>query len=827
MAATNDDDGANAGLTGDEAARRLREGGPNELPLARAGALAILTRQFANPFLLLLLGTALLSLILRDRSDAAIILAIVGLSVALSFSNDYRSARAVEDLRARVRRRAVVTRDGVRREIDVRELVPGDRIALAAGDVVPADARVVEATHFACDEASLTGESLPNEKEVQASIHLGTVVASGMASAVVTATGRATQFGGIARELAHPPPETAFERGLHDFSLLLVRVTTVLAAAIFALNALLRHSTLESFLFALAIAIGLTPQLLPAIVTVSLSAGARSLAKRGVIVKRLVSIEDLGNVEVLFTDKTGTLTEGAIRFHDALSLDASSASEVCALALLCNDAIVRDGSVVSGNALDTALWSAASPSTREGARAYRVLARLPFAYDAQISAVRVLAPDGRTLLVAKGSPEAIFARCGAVGPAETSARDRALADGARVLALAIAPSADGKPLALDEIRNLTPAALLRFSDEPKSDAAASIARLDALGIAIKIVTGDSPVTARTICERIGIDVREVLTGTALDTMDDAALRAALERTTIFARVTPAQKARIIRAQREAGCDVGFLGDGVNDASGLHEADVGISVDSAVDVAKDAADIVLMEKDLGVLADGVIEGRRIFTNTIKYVLMGTSSNFGNMFSAAGASLFLRFLPMLPSQILLNNLLYDASEMAIPTDRVDTEQLQRPARWSAPFIRRFMLIFGPISSLFDFATFGVMLAYFHAHAPLFRSGWFVESLATQSLAIFVIRTRRVPFLRSRPSAALTVATLAIVALGAAIPYVPFARALGFAPLPLAFFAILAGTIAAYLALLEAAKAWFYRSSSVRNAALSYEDGTHHDS
>jgi P-type Mg2+ transporter len=809
-----------SGLSSDEAERRLTEFGRNELPNRGTGALAVLLRQLTNPFLVLLASTAVLSLILRDSSDAVIILFIVVLSVGLSFTNEYRSERAVEDLRARVQPKVVVMRDGHRMEIDAALLTPGDVVLLEVGDIVPADLRLIDVRALECDESALTGEAIPEAKSSAPSsgegtatrscvAYSGSIVKNGTATGVVVATGLEAQFGSIARQLARRPPQTAFEAGLRDFSLLLVRVTVVLTSTIFVVNALLHHPLLESLLFALAIAIGLTPQLLPAIVTVSLSFGARVLAKRGVIVKRLVSIEDLGNVEVLFTDKTGTLTEGRLRFRNAIDPAGAISSQGVVLGIVCSEVVVENGRVVRGNALDVALWEGASDQCRAAASRYHVVDRVPFSYDRQMSSVLVDAPDGKRLIVSKGAPEKIVARC-------TDASDRMLEllahefeAGSRVIAIASRETtATVQSISGSDERDLHADALLLFADEPKADAKESLEELERLNIALKIVTGDNDRVAQSICRQLGIPITGVLTGSQLSTLSDEQLAAALPATNIFARVTPDQKSRIIRLARAAGTDVGFLGDGVNDAVALHDADVGISVDSAVDVAKDAADIVLLEKDLSVLAAGVMEGRRIFANTIKYVLMGTSSNFGNMFSAAGASLFLTFLPMLPSQILLNNLLYDVSEMAIPTDNVDEEQLQRPARWDPAFIRRFMMFFGPISSVFDFATFGVMLFVLHATHALFRTGWFVESLSTQSLVIFLIRTRRVPFIRSKPSAPLTVTTLGVAALGAILPFTGVGKFLGFAPLPPVFFPILAAMIAAYLGLIELGKAAFFR-------------------
>ena len=564
---------------------------------------------------------------------------------------------------------------------------------------------------------------------------------------------------------------------------------------------------LGSVLFALAIAVGLTPQLLPAIVTVSLSTGARRLAARSVIVKRLVAIEDLGNIEVFFTDKTGTLTEGQITFSAALDPGGGSSDDVLRAGLLCSEAVFADGRVVGGNQLDQALWKAPNAHA-VGAEGFRALARRPFDYQRRLSSALVEGSDGRREIIVKGAPESVLARCRRVSPAAQEVLDRQFAAGSRVIAVATR-GADGRTaLSHDDESELELSGFLTFLDRPKIDAADSLDRLKRLGVEVKVITGDNDRVAQKVCADLGLPVLGTLSGPELERLDEKGLAAALPQTTIFARVTPEQKSRVIKAQHQLGSTVGFLGDGVNDAVALHDADVGISVQTATDVAKDAADIVLLDKDLEILAGGVVEGRRIFANTIKYVLMGTSSNFGNMFSAGGASLFLTFLPMLPTQILLNNLLYDGSEMTIPTDNVDEEALLRPAHWDTGLIRRFMAFFGPISSIFDFATFGIMIWVFGAGATLFRSGWFVESLATQSLVIFAIRTHRVPFFRSRASKPLTISTFVCVGIGVLLPFSPLAGLLGFTALPATFLATLVVMICLYLVLIELGKRRFYR-------------------
>jgi Mg2+-importing ATPase len=815
--------GSETGLSQTEAAKRLEADGPNLIAQAHVTAFGVLLAQLRNPLLLLLLAAAAVSALTGDPTDAGIITAIVALSVGLSFFNEYRSAKAVAALHGDIHYKALVWRDGAQREVDVTELVAGDVVGLRVGGVVPADLRLIEANALECDEAVLTGESMaavkstdpapPSDSAVDLPpcAFMGTVVHQGSGRGVVVATGGATAFGRIAAGLGERQEETAFQAGLRSFSKLLVMVAGVLTVSIFVINVAFQRPLIDALLFSLAIAIGITPQLLPAIVSISLSGGSRTLARKRVLVKRLVTIEDLGNIEVLFTDKTGTLTEGAITFDRALDPGGGALTRPLLLGLLCNEATITPTGPVGGNALDLALCQApAAASLREapdGSSAFERLGLLPFDHERQLASVVVRTAGGTPMLVTKGAPEAVLARCTEVPPESAGILQRLFADGDRVVAVATRTSAAlAKPTADDE-RDLRLEGFLAFVDRPKADAGPSIAELHRLGIDVKVITGDNGTVATKVCRDLGVDVEDVLAGEQIEQLDDDALLAAIPRTTIFARVSPEQKSRIVKLARRGGADVAFLGDGVNDAVALHAADVGISVDSATDVAKDAADIVLLDKDLGVLADGVMEGRRIFANTLKYVLMATSSNFGNMFSAAGASLFLSFLPMLPSQILLNNLLYDFGQLAIPTDSVDPEVLERPAAWDIAFVRRFMAVFGSVSSIFDFLTFFVMLVILNAGHSEFRTGWFVESLATQTLVIFLIRTRRVPFFKSRPSLPMIVLPIAMATIGAVVPFTPLAHVLGFTTLPLDFFAILVGMVVAYLALIELVKRRFY--------------------
>ncbi len=811
------------GLSSDDVAERLRQFGTNSFGTHRVHPTAVLLRQIRNPILLLLLGAALVSGLTGGGTNAVIIAVIVALSVGLGFFNEYRAELAMVELRAKIRQEAEVRRDGQTSRVPVTDLVPGDIVSLRIGGLVPADLRLLECDELECDEGVLTGESMPVAKSAAAvagrepqdqpgCAFMGTIVHEGSGLGVVVRTGSRTAFGQIAAGLAERHGQTAFEMGLSRFSRFLFMVAAVLTGFIFIINVALARPLIDALLFSLAIAVGIAPEMMPAIVTVSLSAGSKALTEKKVLVKRLVAIEDLGNIEILFTDKTGTLTEGVITFERALAADGQAGERPLLLGLVCNEAAVTADGPVGGNALDQALWSAPGatangPVALEAAR-YQRVGVLPFDHERQLASVLVKDPGGKPLLVTKGAPEVVLDRCVNVPDTAHPTLEALFNEGARVVAVASrsADSADA-PHPEDE-KGLALEGFLTFADRPKADAGSSIAQLERLGIEVKVITGDNGLVAAKVCSEIGLACAGVLSGAQVEALDDAHLEAAIPATTVFARIGPDQKSRIIKAARRAGKDVAFLGDGVNDAVALHHADVGISVDSGTDVAKEAADVVLLEKDLGVLADGVMEGRRIFANTMKYVLMATSSNFGNMFSAAGASIFLSFLPMLPSQILLNNLLYNAGQLVIPTDRVDPEALARPAAWDMRFIRRFMSIFGPVSSIFDFATFAVMLWLLHAGHVEFRSGWFVESIATQTLVIYVIRTRRIPFVKSRPSLAMLIVPTAAALIGAVLPFTGLAKLLGFKPLPTAFFLWLFAMVVVYLVLVELAKTRFYR-------------------
>lgn len=803
---------ATTGLSSDEARLRLDRFGPNAVRTHRVSAAAVLKRQLNNAVLALLAATAVISFFLGDRTQAIIIGVILIISIGLSFTNEYRAERASAELHSRVRHTAVVRRDGQFTRVDISILVPGDIVHLELGELVPADSRLIDVNGFECNESILTGESTPAEKTAAplpgnssvadaANIaFMGTVVSAGEATGVIYATGANAEFGRIAAGLGNREPETEFQVGLRRFSYLLLRVAITLTVVIVVINLLLRRSLIDSALFGLAIAVGITPQLLPAVVSTSLASGSRRLARLKVLVKRLVCIEDLGDIDILITDKTGTLTEGRISFVDAVDPAGNHSETVLRRGLLCTDIDPAVGGA-GANDLDAALWEGRSALAH-----VRRIATLPFDHVRRASSALV-EDSGRQILLVKGAPEQVLARCGGIPDIARRTLSRLFAEGRRVVAVASRAAPTLSRITPADEADLTLEGFLVFADNPNPAARDSLTRLAALGVEVKLATGDNPQVAEKVCHDLGLVSDGTITGAELEQLSSEQFDAVVYRNTIFARVSPEQKSRVVSSFRRAGRSVGFLGDGVNDALALHSADIGISVDTATDVAKDAADVVLLEKDLGVLASGVAEGRRIFANTIKYVLMGTSSNFGNMFSAAAASAVLTFLPMLPSQILLNNLLYDSSQLAIPTDRVDEEQLRAPSHWNIAFIRRFMLTFGPVSSLFDFLTFGLMLGILHAGPVQFRTGWFVESLATQTLIIFAIRTRRVPFLRSRPGGVLVVTTAAVIIAGIAITGSPLAEQLGFTPLPWQFFLALVLLTVGYLVLVEITKTAFY--------------------
>ncbi|MBE3567345.1 MAG: magnesium-translocating P-type ATPase [Thermogemmatispora sp.] len=809
------------GLTEEEARRRLRQFGPNEVAAERTSSgVAQLVRLFLNPLVAVLLLASLVSALLGELTNALIIAIIVLLSLVLNFLQSYRSQRAVERLRSSVAPVAHVLRDGHWQDLPRRLLVPGDVIRLAAGDLVPADARLIEALDLHVQQAALTGESLPVAKRAEETattlahpaeapnwVFLGTSVVSGSALALVVATGPRTAFGDVAIRLAQRPPETEFERGLRRFSFLILETVFFLTLFVFLTGVLLHHPLFESVLFALALAVGLTPEFLPMIVTITLGQGAVRMARRKVIVKHLEAIQNFGSIDILCTDKTGTLTRGEMTLQEACDLRGQASERTLFFAYL--NSALQTG---FNSPLDQAIQRSGAFSLA----AYRKCGEIPFDFERRrLSVIVEQTNTARRLLIVKGAPEHILPLCtgceldGVAQPLTAALRGQAEAlhqrfsqEGLRVLAVAYRELPQQERYGQAEEQDLILLGLLTFVDPPQAGVAEAIAALARDGVQVKIVTGDNELVARHICRQVGLDPARVLVGSQLERMSDAALLGAVEHVTLFARVSPAQKSRILLALKRRGHVVGFLGDGINDAPSLHAADVGISVAGAVDIAREAASILLLEQSLQVLHAGILEGRRAFGNVMKYLLMGTSSNFGNVFSMAGAFLLLPFLPMLPAQILLNNFLYDLAQVTIPTDHVDASLMLKPQRWNIGLIRNFMLLVGPISSLYDFLTFFVMLAVFHASEALFHTGWFIESLATQTLVIFVIRTAGHP-LRSRPSLPLTLTTLAVVGCGLLLPWTPLAAPLGFVPLPAGYFLFLAVATLTYLALVELVK------------------------
>jgi Mg2+-importing ATPase len=816
-----------AGLSSSDAADRLKQAGPNMLrpPRRRALVLQFLAR-FKNPLVIILLVASAVSAFTGDVTSFLIISVIVVMSVTLDFIQEHRAGRAAEALRQSVAIRVQALRGGESIEIPSATLVPGDVVTLSAGDLVPGDGRVLAAQDFFVKQALLTGESYPVEKlprelpdagqdmaEAVNSVFMGTSVVSGSATVLICRTGPDTSLGEISATLTTKAPPTSFEQGTQRFGLLVMRFTVLLVLFVVLANAYFHRPWLESFLFAVALAVGLTPELLPMVVSVTLARGAMRMAQKKVIVKRLESIHNLGSMDVLCTDKTGTLTEARIRLErhvDALGRDSGRVLELAYV-----NSYFESG-------LRSPMDDAILEHKEIGIAAWKKIDEVPFDFERR--RVSVIVDNGRKrLLVVKGAPEDILrlsTRYEERGEADLKELDEAALagiqtlsetlarDGFRVLGVAWKQAASTEHHAvIDDETELVFAGFAAFLDPPKKSAQAALAKLTSAGIVVKVVTGDNELVTRHICEQLGLPITGILTGTEMQGMDDHALSAVVEEVNLFCRVNPAQKNRVILALKQRGRVVGYMGDGINDAPSLHTADIGISVDSAVDVAKSAAEMILLEQDLNVLHEGVMEGRRTFGNIMKYIMMGTSSNFGNMFSMAGATLFLPFLPMLPVQILLNNLLYDVSEIPIPLDRVDEEYLTQPRHWNMNFIRNFMLSVGPVSSVFDFLTFGIMLHLFHAGEKLFHTGWFIESMASQVLVIFVIRTRRSPF-KSRPNRWLALCSLSVVLVAVALPYTTLGRYFGFVPLPLSFYAILAGLVFFYLIAVEAIKQWFFR-------------------
>lgn len=814
------------GLTSQEAESRLELYGYNELAKRKKRtAIVDFLLHLRSPLIIILLLAGAISFFLGEIINATLIFSIVIMSVVLDFYQESKAEKAAELLREKVTTTATVLRDSVKQEVRLREIVPGDIVYLSAGNMVPADTRVITAKDLFVSQSALTGESFPVEKtatplktkgvaltEWTNYLFLGTSVVSGTATAVVVKTGKLTEYGKIARRLVARKPETESERGIRRFGLLIMEITFLLVVFVFFINALYKRDVLDSLLFAVALAVGLTPELLPMIISVNLSKGAIAMSKEGVIVKRLASIQNFGSMDVLCTDKTGTLTENKITLVLHVDVEGNDDEKVLLYSFL--NSYYQTG---LKSPLDEAILSYKDIDVK----GYQKIDEIPFDFTRKRISV-VLQQGGQRILIAKGAPEEIIKACSYCEnvdkiPNLTSELQRKIkqkyydlsSEGFRVLGVSYKIVKEEKPVySVNDERDMVFMGFVAFLDPPKETARKSLQLLRKDGVNLKILTGDNELVTKKTCQQLGFKIKGVVLGDEIAQMHDDALAREVEEANIFARITPAQKDRIMNALKNNGHIVGFLGDGINDAPSMKTADVGISVDNAVDVAKESADLILLQKSLGVLHEGILEGRKTFGNTMKYIMMGTSSNFGNMFSVAGASLFLPFLPMLPIQILLNNLLYDLSESTIPTDNVDSEYVEKPKRLDISFIRKSMMFLGPISSIFDFLTFFIMLFIFNATEPLFQTAWFLESLSTQTFVIFVIRTKKTPFYKSKPSKLLLLSSIIVVGFAWIIPFTPLGALFKFVKPPSTFFIVLTGLIGAYLVLVEIIKKWFYR-------------------
>lgn len=825
-----------SGLSEAEAEERAATAGPNEVAQEKPpGPFLRLLRIVRNPLVVLLAALSTISYLTGDARAGTVMALMVALSAGLRFLQESRADAAAAKLKAMIHVTATVLRDGKAREVPLRDLVPGDILQLSAGDMIPGDVRVLSSKDLFVSQGSLTGESLPIEKfhdrdtaqaaspiELKNTCFMGTSVESGSATAVVVVTGPRTYFGSMASTIVEEPPPTSFDLGLNAFTWLMIHLMMIMVPLVIVINGLTKHDWGSAFFFALAVAVGLTPEMLPMIVSVCLSKGALAMSRRKVIVKRLNAIQNFGGMDLLCTDKTGTLTEDRVVLMR--HCDVSGQESEC---------VLRDGYLISyfqtglKNLLDRAILDSPDFRDRTLLDRYKKLDEIPFDFTRRMMSVLVEGPEAKHILLTKGAPEEVFLHCsqfeldGNLSPmdperiAELKEEYESLSDdGFRVLAVASKDLPGTNICSKADEHDLILRGYVAFLDPPKPTAAAAIESLRRHGVGVKILTGDNPLISRKVCRDVGLPPEPTLLGADVEKLSDAELAEASEKTTLFARLSPAHKERVILALRAKGHVVGFMGDGINDAPALRASDVGISVDTATDIAKESADLILLEKDLMVLEGGVTEGRKVFANILKYIRMGASSNFGNMFSVLGASAFLPFLPMAPIQVLTNNLLYDFSQVPIPNDAVDEEQVAHPRPWKIEEIRRFILFIGPVSSIFDYTTFAVMLWVFHcwdpSRAPLFQTGWFVESLMTQTLIIHVIRTNKIPFLQSRASLPLMLTSAGIMALGAVLPYSPVAPALGFTPLPPLYWPILLATLFAYMILTQAIKSWLLKKN-----------------
>jgi P-type Mg2+ transporter len=814
------------GLTQQEVDQRIKRYGPNALEKRQqASALILFLSQFRSPLVLILIFAAIVSAFVGEWTDAGIVITVVLGSTILGFVQEYNASNAVEKLRSRVTIKSTVLRDGQSKQIPSEQIVPGDVVALSAGSLIPADGIILSATDFFINQAVLTGETFPVEKKTETAaakaslvertncVFMGTSVGSGTGQVLIVQTGKTTLFGQIAGRLSLHPPQTEFERGIQRFGYMLTQIMSVMVVVVLAINIFLAKPPIDSLLFALALAVGMAPELLPAIISITLAHGAQKMAKRGVIVRRLNSIENFGSMDVLCTDKTGTLTEGVVRLDGALDLEGTAAATVLRYAYL--NAFHQTG---LNNPLDAAICDYAEKSKVDIGSEQKV-SEIPYDFVRKCLSVVTSNAGGQLTLITKGALEQILGICTALQIADKpepldAARlaeiQQKYSDwsekGFRVLGVATKAESAGKSFSRADECDMTFNGFLLFFDPPKTDAQQVITDLATRGVQIKIITGDNQKVARHVAEAVNLQLSGVLTGKEINEMRDEALWHAAERTTLFAEVDPNQKERIIHALQKMGHVVGYMGDGINDAPALYAADVGISVDTAVDVAKEAADFVLLKQDLGILKEGIDEGRVTFANTLKYILTTISANFGNMFSMAGASLFLPFLPLLAPQILLNNFLSDIPATTIAGDNVDAEWIARPRRWDTIFIRNYMVLFGLVSSLFDFATFGILLFIFHASPEEFRTGWFIESLLTELVIALVVRTRHL-FFRSRPGNLLLGSTIVVIVIAVVLPYLPINALFGFIPLPLPLLFAVLGLTILYVVTTEAAKKYFY--------------------
>ncbi len=814
------------GLTEKEAQKRIEEYGYNEPAKKKKRTILVqILSKFLNPLVIVLLIIATFSIFFGEKISALLVSLMAIMSVFLSFVQEYRAGREAEKLSEMVRATATVYRNGKSKEIKMREIVPGDIVDLFAGDMIPADLMIISCKDLFINQASLTGESFPIEKiaepldnkngsiaELRNIAFMGSSVVSGTALGVVIKTGIATQFGEISRKLATMRIETSFDKGIHKFTWLMIRAMFFMVLFIFAINAFRRGNFIESLLFSLGVAVGLTPEMLPMLVAINLSKGAIAMSKREVIVKRLNSIQNFGAMDVLCTDKTGTLTLDKIVLEKHCDVVRKEEDDVLRYAYI--NSFYQTG---LKNLLDRAILKHEKILIEQ----FKKVDEIPFDFSRKIMSV-VVEMDGKHRIISKGAPEEIFKRCTKYELEDEILEmedliltdlkeeyDNLSADGFRVLAIAYKDMDNARQVySKDDEKDLILKGYVAFLDPPKPSAKRAIQALEKLGIEFKVLTGDNELVTKKICSEVGIDVRGLVTGEQMDKLNDKELQELVKTTDVFARLSPLQKERIIRALHENKHIVGYLGDGINDALALKTSDVGISVNNAVDIAKESADIILLKKSLMVLEDGVIEGRKTFGNIVKYIKMGSSSNFGNMFSMTGGSIFLPFLPMLPIQILLNNFLYDLSQIAIPNDGVDKEYTIKPRPWNVNYIKKFMIIIGPISSIYDFLTYGVMLFVFHASPQLFHTGWFIESLCTQTLIIHVIRTGKIPFLESRPSRFLILTSILIVTTGIAIPFSPLAKHFGFVAPPPLYFVILFFMVITYMLLVQVVKTWFIK-------------------